>query len=70
MNAPSAASIGTLAHTFAPGDVQGLARAIERARAAERDPVASAELAESFAWDSAIASELADVGRLLERLTR
>ena len=43
--APSARRLGALAHTFDPGDFVGLLAAIERARRAEPDRAAAAELA-------------------------
>jgi glycosyltransferase involved in cell wall biosynthesis len=65
-SAPSARLLGRLAHTFAPGEVDGLAAAIERARAAEPDHAAAARLAAEHTWARAFSAELAD----LETLTR
>ena len=63
-SAPSARLLGPLAHTFEPGDVAGLAAAIERARAAEPDHVAAALLAAEHTWARAFAAELADLETL------
>jgi glycosyltransferase involved in cell wall biosynthesis len=62
--APSAHVLGPLAHTFPPGDVEALLAAIERARAAEPDHDAAADLAAEHTWARAFAAELADLGAL------
>jgi alpha-1,6-mannosyltransferase len=56
--APSAQLLGGLAHTYAPGDADGLAVAIETARAARRDAVAAAALSWRFGWGRLFADEL------------
>ena len=63
--APSAALIGPTAHTYAPGDVDGLAAAIARARAAPPDPVAAAALSWRSRWDRVFADELDDLRALV-----
>jgi alpha-1,6-mannosyltransferase len=63
--APSVQTVGGLAHTFAPGDAAGLARAIDAARAAPRDLDAAAALAARCTWSAAIDAELGDVRRLV-----
>ncbi len=55
--APSAAVVGGLADTFAPGDVAGLARAIDAARHREPDPGRARLLAERASWPAAFAAE-------------
>ncbi len=62
--APSVRTVGALAHTFAPGDVDGLVRAIAAARAAPRDLDAAAALAARVTWPAAIGAELDDLQRL------
>jgi glycosyltransferase involved in cell wall biosynthesis len=66
-NAPSAALVGDLAETFAPGDATGLLAAIERARRREPDLRAAAELASAHSWERAFEGELRDLGRLCNR---
>lgn len=61
--APSVRAVGPLAHTFAPGDVAGLLRAIEEARTADRDLAAAAALAARSTWAAAIAAEVEDLRR-------
>ena len=63
--APAVRSVGDLAHTFAPGDVAGLARAITVAGATERDLPAAAALAARSTWSTAIGLELQDLRGLL-----
>lgn len=63
--APAVRSVGELAHTFAPGDVAGLARAIATARAAERDLPAAAALAARSCWTEAVGREVDDLRELL-----
>ena len=53
-----------LADTFAPGDVDGLLAAIERARAREPDRLAAARFAAAHRWEHAFAAELADLEAL------
>jgi len=55
--APSRAVIGDLAHAYAPGDVRGLARAIEAARATPADPAAAQALHERSTWPAALEAE-------------
>jgi alpha-1,6-mannosyltransferase len=55
--APSAALVGA-AHTYAPGDIDGLVGAIARARAAPPDPVAAAALSRRSRWPRIFADEL------------
>jgi alpha-1,6-mannosyltransferase len=63
--APSAAALGGLAETFAPGDAAGLERAIARARSRDPDPAAAAAHAARHGWSRAFAAELADLERLV-----
>ena len=63
-SAPSARVIGSLADTFAPGDVDGLLAAIERARAREPDRLVAARFASAHRWEHAFAAELADLEAL------
>jgi alpha-1,6-mannosyltransferase len=63
--APSVRTVGALAHTFAPGDADGMLRAIEAARALPQDVPAAAELAAASTWEAAIGSELADLRHLV-----
>jgi alpha-1,6-mannosyltransferase len=65
--APSAALVGDLAETFAPGDASGLLAAIERARRRDPDLRAAAELASAYTWERAFEHELRDLGRLCNR---
>jgi alpha-1,6-mannosyltransferase len=65
--APSAALVGDLAETFAPGDASGLLDAIERARRRDPDLRAAAELASAHSWERAFEDELRDLGRLCNR---
>jgi glycosyltransferase involved in cell wall biosynthesis len=62
--APSAALVGDLTQTFAPGDTGGLLAAIERARRRRPDLRAAAELAAAHTWERAFQEELKDLGRL------
>jgi alpha-1,6-mannosyltransferase len=66
-NAPSAALVGDLAETFAPGDASGLLAAIERARRRDPDLRAATELASAHSWERAFEDELRDLGRLCNR---
>jgi alpha-1,6-mannosyltransferase len=63
-SAPSARLLGDGAHTFAPGDADGLAAAIAAARAARPDPVAAASLCWRLRWDRLFAEELDDLREL------
>jgi alpha-1,6-mannosyltransferase len=65
--APSAALVGDLAETFAPGDASGLLAAIERARRRDPDLRAAAQLASAHSWERAFEDELRDLGRLCNR---
>ena len=60
-SAPSASLLGDLAHTFAPGDADGLAAAVAQARAAQADPGAAAALCWRLRWDRLFAAELDDL---------
>jgi alpha-1,6-mannosyltransferase len=62
--APSAALVGAMAHTYAPGDTDGLAKAIAAARAARPDPAAAAALCWRLRWDRLFAEELDDLRAL------
>ena len=62
--APSAALVGDLAETFAPGDARGLLSAVERARRRRPDLRAAAELAAEHSWERAFEDELRDLERL------
>ncbi len=64
--APSARALGPLVHTFAPGDVDGLAGAIAAARAQPPDLDAANAFAATHTWDRAFKAELADLTRLVE----
>ena len=63
--APSARVIGDLAETFAPGDIDGLLAAVERARASEPDRLAAARFATANRWETAFAAELDDLEALV-----
>jgi alpha-1,6-mannosyltransferase len=65
--APSAALLGALVRTYAPGDVEGLLAAVEGARASTPDPHAAARLARASTWDAAFAGELAALRALSGR---
>ncbi len=62
--APSAAFMAGLVRTFEAGDVDGLLRAIEAARAREPDLAAAAALAARSSWAAAFEAEMAHLGRL------
>jgi alpha-1,6-mannosyltransferase len=62
--APSARVVGALAENFAPGDVNGLLAAIERARRRPPDLRAAAALADAHTWDRAFEAELRDLARV------
>jgi alpha-1,6-mannosyltransferase len=63
--APSAALLGGLVHTYAPGDVGGLAAAIGAARGAPAQPRAATALRLRFGWDRVFADELAHLTELV-----
>jgi alpha-1,6-mannosyltransferase len=63
--APSAALLGELAHTYAPGDVAGLAAAVAAAREAPPQPGAATELGWRYGWDRLFADELSHLTELL-----
>lgn len=62
--APSAALLGSLVHTYAPGDARGLALAIAAARGARPDPMAATALRGRYAWDRLFADELDHLAEL------
>ena len=62
--APSTVPLGAIAHTFAPGDTDGLLAAIADARAARPDPAAAAALCLRLRWDRLFAQELDDLREL------
>jgi hypothetical protein len=62
--APSARLLGSLVHTFEPGDPRALLAAIERAREARPDRLQAAGFAAVNRWERAFAAELHDLERL------
>jgi alpha-1,6-mannosyltransferase len=64
-SAPSVRELGGLVHTFQPGDVDGLSRAIAAARASEPDLDAALAFARAHQWDPVFDAELADLERLV-----
>jgi alpha-1,6-mannosyltransferase len=68
--APSAALMRGIARTYEPGDIDGLLRAIEAARATEPDAAAAARLAARATWTAAFGAELAGLEGLLQRRPR
>jgi alpha-1,6-mannosyltransferase len=64
--APSARAAAEVAHTFAPGDVHGLAAAIDAAREAPRHLEAAARIAERHTWQRAFEAEAHDLAELLQ----
>lgn len=62
--APSLREIGDLAHAYRPGDVAGLALAIETARVAEPDHNAARRLVARSTWPAALEAEHAALARL------
>ncbi|MEJ7797749.1 MAG: glycosyltransferase [Solirubrobacteraceae bacterium] len=66
--APSAALMCGLVRTYEPGDVNGLAAAIDAARAAKPDAAAAAALAARSTWAAAFEAETAQLGQLAGRL--
>lgn len=65
VTAPATDQIGSLGHPFVPGDVEGLAAAIDRARAAPRDLFAAADVAVRFGWDRVLGAELDALAELV-----
>jgi len=65
--APSARLCDSLVHTYAPGDVDDLARAIRAARAAQPDTAGSAALAWRYAWPRVFEAEFASLRDLVGR---
>jgi len=63
--APSGLRCGDLAERYLPGDIDGLARAIETARAAVPDPAGAAALAWRHAWPRVFHAELASLRQLI-----
>jgi len=63
-NAPSAARMRGLVHTYAPGDVDGLAAAIEAARASEPNAAAAGALAARSTWSAAFEAETEQLEQL------
>jgi alpha-1,6-mannosyltransferase len=63
--APSRRAVGDLAHTYRPGDVDGLARAIAAARDAPADHAAAWRLVEEHSWPAALRAEHAALARLV-----
>jgi alpha-1,6-mannosyltransferase len=63
-SAPSAAHMDGLTRTYEPGDIGGLLKAIESARAATPDPIAAAALAARSTWAAAFEAETAQLARI------
>jgi len=63
-NAASAGIAAELVERFAPGDVDGLLAAIERARARPPDLAAAGRLGQRLTWARAFAAEIEDLERL------
>lgn len=59
--APSAQVIADLGHTFGPGDVAGLAKALELAWNTPADPDAARRMLAENTWPAAFRAELADL---------
>lgn len=68
--APSAVLMRTLAHTYEPGDVAGLATAIEAARAARPPAAAGEALGSRCSWGAAFAAETLSLERLVHGRAR
>ena len=64
---PSAALLRGIAHTYEPGDVDGLLTAIEAARDARPDPTVAAALGRRCSWGAAFAAETLHLERLAGR---
>lgn len=65
--APSGAICGDLVHTYAPGDVDDLARAIRAARASRPDTAGAAALAWKYSWPRVFEREFAALHDLVGR---
>jgi alpha-1,6-mannosyltransferase len=65
MTAPSARHMAGLAHTFRPGDLGGLVRAIELARDTPVDHEAAWRMVERNRWPAALRAEQAALARLV-----
>jgi alpha-1,6-mannosyltransferase len=65
--APSGRAIGDLGHRYEPGDVGGLAAAIQAARTAEPDHRAAARLAADYAWPHLFRAEVEAMEELARR---
>ena len=63
--APSASLMRAIAHTYEPGDIDGLAAAIEAARAARPAPAAGEALGWRCSWGAAFAAETLSLERLV-----
>lgn len=68
--APSAALIRAIAHTYEPGDIDGLAAAIEAARATRPAPAAGEALGSRCSWGAAFAAETLSLERLVHGRAR
>ena len=66
-SAPSAAFMRGMAHTYAPGDIDGLLAAIEDARASQPNAAAARALAARCSWSAAFEAETAALQRLAGR---
>lgn len=64
-NAPSAAIMRTLAHTYEPGDIDGLLAAIEMARTSAPADAAGVALGKRCSWAAAFAAETLSLERLV-----
>jgi alpha-1,6-mannosyltransferase len=63
-SAPAAAVAGALVHTYRAKDPADLARAVDLALAAPRDPTAASALGASMRWERVFEAELRDLKRL------
>ena len=61
--APCAAFMRTMAHTFQPGDIDGLLAAIEAARGARPSAAAGEALGRRCSWGAAFAAETLSLER-------
>jgi alpha-1,6-mannosyltransferase len=68
--APSAALMRATAHTYEPGDIDGLAAAIAAARAARPSAAAGEALGARCSWGAAFAAELIAFERLVRGRSR
>lgn len=64
---PAAGLLRRIAHTYEPGDVDGLLTAIEAARDARPDPTIAAALGRRCSWGAAFAAETLQLERLAGR---